>query len=92
MQDIQPKNEKHKDKEEIFNRNRRLFLTVAGTGVVAFILGKIFGPSINLFSRDHVLSEEEFKNFRVVNTEKEMRLYDRSGDEIIIIEKEGLVD
>jgi len=79
-----------KEKEEIFNMYRRNFLIVAGTGIVGFILGKIFGPSISLFSKDHVVSEEEFQNFRVVNTKEEMRLYDKQGDEIIVIEKEGL--
>jgi len=79
-------------KEEIFDKYRRTFLTVAGTGVIAFILGKIFGPSVNLFSKDHVISEKEFQNFRVVNTKEEMRLYDKQGDEIIIIEKEGLTE
>ncbi|MFC1734072.1 hypothetical protein ACFL6I_27525 [candidate division KSB1 bacterium] len=81
-----------KNKEATFNKHRRTFLTVAGTGVVAFFLGKIFGPSISLFPKDHVISEKEFQNFRVVNTKEEMRLYDRHGDEIIVIDKEGLVE
>lgn len=76
-------------KKEIFNKHRRTFLTVAGTGVVAFILGKIFGPSINLFSEDYVISEKEFKNFRIVETKKEMKFYDRGGNEVFIVDKES---
>lgn len=79
-----------KKKEIISNKNRRVLLTIAGTGVVAFIAGKIFGPSVTLFSKDKVISNKEFKNFSLVETNKEMKLYDRKGDEIIIFEKEGL--
>ena len=75
--------------KDIFNKHRRTFLTVAGTGVVAFILGKIFGPSVNLFTRDTVINDKEFKNFRVVETRKEMKLFDRGGNEIFIIDKES---
>ncbi len=78
-----------KNKEVVFNRHRRTFLTVAGTGVIAFILGKIFGPSINLFSKDHAISEKEFRNFRIVETNKEMKFYDRGGNEIFIVDKES---
>ncbi len=78
-----------KKKEEIFNKHRRMFLTVAGTGVIAFILGKVFGPSINLFSGDTVINEKSFKNFRIVETKKEMKFYDRGGNEIFIVDKES---
>lgn len=74
--------------ETVFNKRRRTLLAVLGTGAVSFVLGKIFGPSINFFSKDYEISEEGFKNFRVVNTKEEMRLYDRQGNEIIIFEKE----
>lgn len=77
------------DKATLFNRQRRTLLIAASSGVIAFILGKIFGPSINWFSEDYPLSEKSFENFRVVDTKKELKLYDRGGNEVIIIEKEG---
>lgn len=77
------------EKIKAFNKHRRNLLIAGGTGVIAFILGKIFGPSINLFSEDYPLSEKSFENFRIVDTKKELKLYDRGGNEIIIIEKEG---
>jgi hypothetical protein len=76
------------EREVIFNKHRRTFLIVFCASVSSFVLGKIFGPSINLFPKDHEISEEGFKNFRVVNTKEEMRLYDRQGNEILIFEKE----
>ncbi len=78
-----------KKNKETFNKHRRMFLTVAGTGAVAFILGKIFGPSINFFSEDTVISEKSLRNFRIVETKKEMRFYDRGGNEIFIVDKES---
>ncbi len=83
--------EKIKNKT-VFNKRRRTFLVVFCASVFSFVLGKIFGPSINLFPKDHDITEEGFKNFRVVNTKEEMRLYDRQGNEILIFEKAGLTD
>ena len=78
-----------KKKIETLNKNRRTVLMVAGTGIISFILGKIFGPSINIFSKEIILSEKEFKNFRIIETNKEMKLYDKNGNEIFIIDKES---
>lgn len=76
-------------KETVFNKHRRTALTIAGTGAVAFVLGKIFGPSINLFSKDSVISSQDFKNFRITETDTEMTFFDRGGNEIFIIDKES---
>ena len=71
------------------NTRRRNVLKWILFGVGAFILGKIVGPSVNLFSRSETLGEgATFKNFRVVENDKELKLYNRTGDEIFIIEKD----
>ncbi len=70
------------------NLGRRNLVKLGLFGGVAFVLGKVFGPSISLFGGDAVTGTKDFRNFRVVETKKEMRLFNRSGDEIIIVEKE----
>ncbi|MCW9054566.1 MAG: hypothetical protein OQJ98_01120 [Candidatus Pacebacteria bacterium] len=81
--------EKEENTFEKFNKNRRQFLVVGGASVASFFLGKIFGPSINLFSQDIPISERDFKDFRIVETNKEMKLYDRKGNELFIVDKES---
>lgn len=76
--------------ELVANGRRRTFLIAGATGVGAFVLGKIFGPSINFFSP--MQSVADFKNFRIVDSDEEMRLYDKLGNEIVIIEKEGFTN
>lgn len=77
---------------EKINVQRRNFLKWLGFGVgafIAFVLGKIFGPSINLSPRPLKIGNETlFKNFRLVETDEEIKMYNRTGDEIFIIEKE----
>jgi len=77
-------------RETVANERRRMFLVAGAAGVGAFVLGKILGPSINLFSKDHTVAE--FENFRIVDGEDEMRLFDKLGNEIVIIEKEGFTE
>jgi nucleoid DNA-binding protein len=56
-----------------------------GTGVL--LIGKILGSVFsNLSSGSKV--EKDFGNFRVVEDEKELIIYDRTGEKILIIEKE----
>ncbi len=77
---------------EKIDLNRRNFLKWLALGVGAFamfVLGKIFGPSVNLASPPQKIGDETiFKNFRLVENDKELKLYDRMGNEIFIIEKQ----
>lgn len=77
--------------EKIDNK-RRNFLKwlLFGVGAfVAFVLGKVFGPSVSFSPKPQKIGDETiFKNFRMVETDKEIRMYNRTGDEIFIIEKE----
>ncbi len=72
----------------VLNRNRRHLVKLSLFGGAAFVLGKVFGPSISLFGGNAVVGLKDFKNFRVVETKKEISVFNRGGDEIIVIEKE----
>jgi len=76
--------------EEVRNIYRRNILRVGIFGAIAFVLGKIFGPRISLFSKsgELVLNETNFKNFRYVETNKEMTLFDKFGNSIVTFEKD----
>jgi hypothetical protein len=75
--------------EDEVNTRRRSILKWAVVGGGAFILGKIFGPSINLFSESSVFGESHiFKNFRVVESGDELGFYDGLGNEILVFEKD----
>jgi hypothetical protein len=71
---------------------RRNLIKLAVIGSGAFVLGKILGPSINLFSQEMVLDdgskETMFNNFRVQENGEELGIYDRLGNEILVIEKD----
>lgn len=76
------------EKIDIKKRNFLKWLLLSIGALVVFVLGKILGPSINLSSRQQNIRNGEFKNFRMVENEKELKLYNRMGDELFIIEKE----
>ncbi len=73
----------------VHNKKRRQMLTIVGVGLFSFVLGKVIGPKIQLFSQDYPITKKEFKNFRVVETNKEMKLYTHGGEEILIVDKDG---
>lgn len=87
MQDIIPP-QSEKEKVQSTGARRRLLLKLGFFGAAAFALGKIFGPNIPFFS-ERVVSLKDFKNFRIVETSKELRLFNKVGDEIVIVDKEG---
>ncbi len=87
MQDIIPP-QSESEKAQSVGARRRLLLKLGFFGAAAFALGKIFGPNIPFLS-ERVVSPKDFKNFRVVETTKEIRFFNRVGDEIVIVEKEG---
>lgn len=76
------------------NQKRRNLLKLFALGGGAFVLGKVFGPSLSFFggNGEFTLGEGEtehmFKNFRVVERRGELGFYDREGNEILILENE----
>ncbi len=70
------------------NERRRNLLKLVAFGSATFVLGKVLGPSINLFGGRIAEGEiTDFKNFRVLDNEEELGFYDKLGNEILIIEK-----
>lgn len=71
------------------NQNRRTFLKWLALGGGAFALWKIFGSSAKFFGASDELSKETlFENFRIKETGKDLTIYEKSGKEIIVIEKD----
>ncbi len=71
------------------NTSRRNVLKWFAFGSGAFLLGKMFGPSITLFTEEVDLGKTHlFENFRVVESDEELGFYDRMGNEILILEKD----
>ena len=69
---------------------RRTLLKYVLFGSGSFMLGKIFGPSISLFSSSGDFSSTtDFQNFRVVESGKELQFFDKMGNEILTLDKEA---
>lgn len=73
------------------NPKRRLLLTFGLTGAVAFVLGKLFDTytsnDVALFNGSPVVRQTKFTNFTLTETNGEVVLQDKDGDEIFILEK-----
>lgn len=78
-----------REKIDVKKRNFLKWLFFAVGAAVTFLLGKTLGPSIGLFSHSRPFQEGEFKNFRFTEDSRELKLYDRLGNEIFIIEKDS---
>lgn len=72
-------------KQPILNEKRRTLLKFGIFGVAAFTLGKVLGPGIKLFDEDTSITD--FKNFRIVENGEELGVYDKLGNEILVMEK-----
>ncbi len=67
--------------------NRRKLLKYAFFGTGIFVLGKIFGPSINIFGEDTKITD--FKNFRVIESKLGLQFFDKFGNEILVLDKDS---
>jgi hypothetical protein len=72
------------------NQNRRKFLKWVAIGGGVFAVWKIFGSSAKFFgvSDESGGKETIFDNFRITETGKNLTVYEKSGKEIIVIEKD----
>lgn len=71
------------------NERRRALLKYGLFGAGAFMLGKIFGPSINIFGGGSFDGDvHDFKNFRVVESRKGLAFFDKWGNEILVLEND----
>jgi hypothetical protein len=72
------------------NQNRRKFLKWAAIGGGSFAVWKLFGAGMKFFGppEDEFSKETLFENFRISETGKNITIYEKSGKEIIVIEKD----
>ncbi len=68
---------------------RRNFIKLTVFGGAIFLVGRYFGPFVNMLRGDTVINETLFSNFKVTETGKELRVTDDEGEEFLIIEKEN---
>lgn len=81
----------HNKRAPLINARRRNALKLFAFGGGAFLLGKILGPSINLFG-GWGGKEYDFDNFRVVESGRGLGFYDKLGNEILLMEKDAHAD
>ncbi|MCC2630431.1 MAG: hypothetical protein K0S38_240 [Candidatus Paceibacter sp.] len=77
-----------KKTHEVAKPDRRNLIKLLFVGGGAFVVGKLFGSFIDLFT-DNVISTTEFKNFKFVETEKTMTISDKSGEALLIVDKDS---
>lgn len=65
------------------DEERRKFLKLLAVGSAGLFLGSIFRDGFGGFAE-----ETQFKNFKLVETGKDLKLYTASGDEIVTFEKD----
>lgn len=77
--------------KEPSNKKRRALLKIGLTGVAAFALGKIVGPRIDdlIHPEDKIIDRKDFASFSLIETNGEMKLSDKEGNEIFVIDKES---
>lgn len=75
--------------DEVKNPKRRMLIAMGVTGLVAFVLGKIFGDhdSYLLPGLQGPVKETQFSNFKITESEDEMTLSDTGGEPIFIVDK-----
>ena len=76
--------EKTKKKEKV-NQNRRNFLIFLLIGSGTLLLGRIFGPGLLKFFFPPKM-EQDFNEFKVTKDRKELIIFDKKGEEILIID------
>ncbi|MFZ3043827.1 MAG: hypothetical protein WA058_01830 [Minisyncoccia bacterium] len=72
------------------NLYRRNLLKLFAVGGGAFLVGKFMDPVINLISGDRVISMRDFQNFRLVESGREIKVLDKDGGEILIVDKDAI--
>ena len=78
---------------ENVNLRRRKFVKIAALGSVAFLAGKFFGPHMNVIKDsgvvDSVVDEKILGNFKIIETDQQLNILDKKGNEILVIDKDG---
>jgi hypothetical protein len=68
------------------DQNRRKFLKIILFGGGAYVAGKVLGP---LFPRslDSLLAEKKTGQFKMIEDQKVLAIFDDSGEEVLHIDK-----
>jgi hypothetical protein len=82
--------EHHKTQNEVVaKKGRRNMLKLAVFGAGAFVLGKLFSYIPDLLG-EKVIHDIEFKNFSFVETNKSITISDKSGEALLVVDKDGI--
>ena len=76
-------------RKEDVNLRRRNFVKIVALGGVAFLAGKFFGPHMDVIKNDSVVDEKILGNFKIIETNKQLNVLDKKGNEIMIIDKDS---
>ena len=76
------------EQRRVKNPYRRNLLKYALFGGGVLVLGKLAHSLVTFWGREKIIGTKEFDNFTLEETNKELRLLDNSGEEIVIFEKE----
>jgi len=72
--------------EEGINEKRRMLIKLGALSVASFALAKLFGPALEaaLKAPEHT----DYKNFRVVDNGDTLHIYDKTGRELLVVQKD----
>jgi hypothetical protein len=79
--------------DDVASKRRRNFIKLGAFGAGAFVVGKILGPSLNLFGQDVTVEPGtdktlNFSSFRVEErADGTLGFYDKLGNEILVMDK-----
>jgi hypothetical protein len=74
------------------NERRRNLIKFGFFGIGAFVLGKLVNPALPLLEGGMGSKTYTFDNFTVVENGKGLGFYDKSGKEILVLEKDSGID
>lgn len=72
------------------NLYRRNLLKLLVVGGGAFLVGKLSSPLADFFVGNKMISMQDFQNFKFVETNRELKILDKTGSEILIVDKDSM--
>ncbi len=73
-------------KEEGINQKRRMLIKLGALSVASFALAKLFGPALDAALK--APNTTDYKNFRVVDGGDTLHIYDKTGRELLVVQKD----
>ena len=72
----------------VVKTERRNLLKFLLVGAGAFVLGKL-SNSLSGIGAEPVINSGDFQNFKFVETKKNLTLYEKNGEELLVVEKDS---